>query len=158
MASQRLIETVFCLATILMAVLFLLQVVLLKESVHLEGYTVRAVISNVGALKPGADIRLGGVPVGSVATIDLDAERYVGILTLTIQSNLQLPNDSQLRVTTNSFLSKPFLELTLGGSDQPLIPKGGYIRRVVPPVNMLDSIGRSLFGSISSRNTGEVGG
>lgn len=82
-------------------------------------YTITARFNQTQGLDVGADVRLAGVPVGSVVRQELD-DAYGVIVTLKLPASVALPEDTGASVQTNGVLGKKYIELTPGGSEETL--------------------------------------
>ena len=86
-----------------------------------EGYTVTATFNNVGGLKPRSTVSMGGVRIGSVESIELDAETLEARVVLAIDGRYDdLPDDTSASVLTNGILGDQYVGLEPGGSPEPL--------------------------------------
>ncbi|HET8647703.1 MAG TPA: MlaD family protein, partial [Vicinamibacteria bacterium] len=91
-------------------------------------YTIKAMMSDVNGLKPGAPVRLGGVEVGTVDKVEL-SPRGKGMVEVT----MSLDRRVQARITDRSQVSLGSLGLLgekavdISGSEEGTpIPEGGY--------------------------------
>lgn len=85
-----------------------------------DRYELSANFVSAEGLSTGTDVRLAGVKVGSVIGMRLNPETYLAELTFTVQDNVQVPDDSEVKVASEGLLGGSFLELTPGGSDEML--------------------------------------
>ncbi len=116
------------------------------EVIGHRGYVVYAKFSNVGGLKKGASVEIGGVEVGRVKDIDLDPEDYTAVVTFVINPKVKLPEDSIAAVKTKGLIGEKYVSITPGASEKN-IPPGGRIRETQPPFDLSDAIGRLIYGS-----------
>ncbi len=81
-------------------------------------YHLTARFDNVGGLKVGAPVSMGGVSVGRVETIDYDTKSYKAVVRLAIHSRYaQIPNDSDVAIYTAGLLGGQYVGITPGGSE-----------------------------------------
>ncbi len=116
------------------------------EVIGHRGYEVYAKFSNVGGLKKGASVEIGGVEVGRVKDIKLDPEEYIAVVTFVINPEVKLPEDSIAAVKTKGLIGEKYVSITPGASEK-MIPPGGRIRETQPPFDLSDAIGRLIYGS-----------
>jgi len=116
------------------------------EVIGHRGYVVSAKFSNVGGLKKGASVEIGGVEVGRVKDIKLDPEDYTAVVTLLLNPGIKLPDDSIAAVKTKGLIGEKYVSITPGASER-MIPPGGRIRETQPPFDLSDAIGRLIYGS-----------
>ena len=70
----------------------------------------------------GTDVRLAGVKVGSILDMELDPQTFRAETRFTVQSDVALPEDSAVVVSSEGLLGGSFLEILPGGSDFTLDP------------------------------------
>ncbi len=116
------------------------------EVIGHRGYEVYAKFSNIGGLKKGASVEIGGVEVGRVKDIKLDPEDYTAVVTFVINPEVKLPEDSIAAVKTKGLIGEKYVSITPGASEK-MIPPGGRIRETQPPFDLSDAIGRLIYGS-----------
>jgi phospholipid/cholesterol/gamma-HCH transport system substrate-binding protein len=107
------------------------------------GYALSAQFGDVGALAPGADVRVAGVKVGTVTGIALDPKTYQAKASVLINSDVQLPADSTVKITQDSLLGGEHLSVEPGGSLQNLKP-GQSFQNVQGAVDLFGLIGQVL--------------
>lgn len=82
------------------------------------GYRVTAKFDNIGGLKAGAPVSMGGVTIGRVAAIDFDSTDYKAVATLRIESRFdRIPNDSDAAINTAGLLGGQYVGITPGGAE-----------------------------------------
>lgn len=87
--------------------------------------TVVGKFSSVNGLKDGNSVRYSGVPVGKVKAISVGPEGV--IVTMEIDKNSQIPNDSMFSLQTDGLLGEKFISIT-PGKDESYIKNGDYIK------------------------------
>ena len=93
--GSKTLETLIGAVVIAVAVIFFFFAYDKADVARVEGITVTADFSTVGSLKPGADVRLAGIKVGTVTRLSLgEAPFYGAIATLNLRQGLDLPDDS----------------------------------------------------------------
>lgn len=107
------------------------------------GYEVVARFGEAGALAPGADVRVAGVKVGSVARIDLEPKTYLAKATLVVDPSVQLPADSTAKITADGLLGGAHVSVSPGGATENLKP-GGEFTNTQGAVDLFGLIGRVL--------------
>jgi phospholipid/cholesterol/gamma-HCH transport system substrate-binding protein len=112
-----------------------------------DEYRVSARFSNVGDLKLRAPVKVAGVTVGRVTSIQL--ADYYGEAELAISRAVPLPSDTIASITTAGLLGDAYVALSPGGAEGNL-RDGDRITHTEPALNMADIIGRTAFGSASS--------
>jgi phospholipid/cholesterol/gamma-HCH transport system substrate-binding protein len=114
-----------------------------------DGYEVTAKFNSVAGLTLGSDVRMSGIKVGSVIGARLDPNSYLAILRLRIEKTIKLPVDTTAKITSDSLLGSNYVALE-PGAETKLIPENGQIQVTQDPINVVDLIGRFIFGSATS--------
>lgn len=109
-----------------------------------SGTTLSARFNNVGAIGSGADVRIGGVKVGSVVGTSIDAKSFQAIVRFTVQPDIKLPDDSSATISTGGLLGGSFLSLSPGGADK-ILGEGGVITITQSATNLEDLLGKFIF-------------
>lgn len=106
--------------------------------------TLTAEFRSVEGISVGTDVRLAGIRVGSVTGLDLDAGTYMARAAFTIDSAVQIPEDSDVKIATEGLLGGSFLEITPGASDF-MLADGDAILNTQSSVSLLNLLMR--FGT-----------
>ena len=72
-----------------------------------DGYKLTARFSSVGDLTRGADVRVAGVPVGTVTAVRLDQETYFAEAELELSGHIEIPTDSTAKSRRPVFWAVP---------------------------------------------------
>ncbi len=110
-----------------------------------DGYDVTAKFNRVDGLSLGSDVRLSGITVGRVVATQLDPATYLAIIHLRIDRKVKLPVDTAAKITSDGLLGSNYVALEPGG-DEKMIADGGQITATQDPVNIVDLVGRFIFG------------
>lgn len=121
-------ETMLSAAVVLLAAGFFVFLLWQTGTGSLSSYELAARLHSADGIKPGADVKLAGVKIGSVESMTLvkDAKRYGVDLKLAIRQDIQLPEDSRL-VIGGGMLSSAGLSVAPGRSKTMARP-GGTLR------------------------------
>jgi phospholipid/cholesterol/gamma-HCH transport system substrate-binding protein len=153
---RNLIETLMGAVVLAVAVLF---VVFAYTTADLGGgsnqYPLYAEFNRVGSLKPGSDVRMSGIKIGSVTSQQLDPQSYLAKVTFGIRDGIELPTDTSATVASEGLLGGNFLDLTPGGSVEMLKP-GEKIQYTQDAVDIIQLLGKFIFsaGDSASRSGG----
>lgn len=143
--KRSIVETLLGAVVLGVAVLFLLFG---YEKANLaagsDGYEVIASFSGIGGLKPGDDVQISGVKVGKVTAVDLDDQTYLARVRMSVDSRLQLPDDTAALISSESLLGGKYLALEPGASEE-FIPAGGVIEYTQAPQNLEQLLGQFIF-------------
>lgn len=95
-------------------------------SVQGDEYTLTANFRSVEGLNVGSDVRMSGVKVGTLTKISLDPVTYKAITEISVDNNISIPDDADIKVASDGLLGGAFLEITAGGSPF-MLEDGGEI-------------------------------
>lgn len=130
-----------------------------------DRYEVMARFNNVSGISRGSDVRVAGVKKGVVKTIAFDGERFEAILTLALDEDIELPDDSDARITTDGILGGAFISLEPGGGFDVIAKDGSgeiiYTRGSVDLLTLVSSFasgGGDDGESSSSESDAEAAG
>jgi phospholipid/cholesterol/gamma-HCH transport system substrate-binding protein len=107
-------------------------------------YPLTASFRTAEGISVGTDVRLAGINVGSVTGLDLDPETYQARMTFTVRGGLEIPEDTDIKIASESLLGGSYVELTPGASEFMLQP-GDEILNTQGSVSLLDLLLR--FGT-----------
>jgi phospholipid/cholesterol/gamma-HCH transport system substrate-binding protein len=113
-----------------------------KEFLFSSTYTVRADFKNVGGLADGAQVRVGGIPEGTVKHIVLPKRPDEKV---TVQMNLQhstqnvLKKDSIASIKSEGLLGDKYVEISFGSDEAERLKSGDTIASA-PPLDISDLI------------------
>ena len=142
--KRNIIETVLGAVVLVVAGSFLIYSTSATSAGTVEGYNITASFNEIGALKTGSDVRVGGVKIGSVEKIDLDPQTYRARATLSIDDNVKLPADTAARVSSEGIMGGNYLALDVGG-DEEMIKPGSAIEFTQDAQNLETLLGKFIF-------------
>ncbi len=107
-----------------------------------KGYRITAQFRQAGQLAQEADVRISGVPVGKVKSIDTNNVTGASDVVLEIKHRYApLPRNTRLRLRSKTLLGETYVELTPGDRSSGILPDGGRLKRAsVAPTVQLDEI------------------
>jgi phospholipid/cholesterol/gamma-HCH transport system substrate-binding protein len=108
-------------------------------------YHLTANFDNVGGLKAGAPVSIGGVTIGRVESIDYDSASFKAVVRLAIREGYNhVPNDSDAAIYTAGLLGGNYVGFTPGGSDTPY-KDGDHIEMTQSAIVLENLISKFLF-------------
>lgn len=122
------------------------------HTVSSDHYLLHANFSSVGSLRPGADVLVSGVKVGTVQAITLNPETFLATVSMEIKSSLALPLDTAATINSESLLGGLYLALE-PGADEESFEDGGEIEFTQSPQNLEQLLGKFIF-SLDSNTDG----
>lgn len=150
---RNVIETIMGGVVLIIAVTFLIFAYTSSNTGSVSGYLVTAKFNSVNGLGRGSDVRLSGIKVGSVVDTALDPQDYTAVVSLSITDAVKLPTDTSARILSDGLLGGNYLELQ-PGADEETIAAGGQIPVTQDPVNIVDLLGRFVFGGLDKQDGG----
>ncbi len=115
-----------------------------------DSQNVTAIFSNIGGLSSGSNITIAGVKIGTVGPITLNAETLKAEVTLMIDKDIKLWDDSSAAIKTNGLIGDKYISI-YPGTEIPGIsmPLGGKIVDTEPAIDIEGLISRFAFGSVT---------
>ena len=117
------------------------------------GYEVTADFARIDGIHQGSDVRISGIKVGTVVADSLDPKTYLATIRMSIDSEVQLPEDTVAQVTSSGLLGDKYMSLAPGGSDK-MIPPGGKIQYTQSSVSLENLIGQMMFTTPGGKTAG----
>ena len=114
-----------------------------------ETYNLHAKFDNIGGLKVRSAIKVGGVTVGRITSITLDADEFTPVVTLTIAKEYNnFPETSSVSILTSGLLGEQYIGLQPGFSfddESGILKDGDFIEDTKSALVLEDLIGQFLF-------------
>jgi phospholipid/cholesterol/gamma-HCH transport system substrate-binding protein len=151
---RNIIETVMGGVVLLVAVFFVVFAFSSTDVGTVSGYTLTADFTNAGGLRPGTEVRISGVKVGTVLDQTLNPDTFVATVTLSMEDRIKLPDDSSARVLADGLLGDNFIMIEPGGSET-MLEAGGRIAYTQESINVVDLIGRFVFSGAEGETKSE---
>lgn len=79
-------------------------------------YPLQASFRSLEGVAVGSDVRLAGVKIGTVSDVTLNPETYRADTTVSVQSGIEIPDDSAIIISSEGLLGGSFVEIVPGGS------------------------------------------
>lgn len=106
------------------------------------GYELIGRFQRVDGIAVGSDVRVSGVKVGVVRSVELDPDTYMALLTLNIAEGVQVLDDSTARVASDGLLGGAYIAIEPAGMDA--LAAGAEIPNTQGAVDLL-----TLFASFA---------
>jgi len=148
------IETILGLVVLVIAGMFLALVYSTTDVKTVSGYEVSADFLKVGGLTRGSDVRISGIPIGTVTAEELDTDTYMARVTMTVDGDVMLPTDTEAAIVSDGLLGSKYVNLVPGRSSA-RIPPGGKIVKTRDFQSLEDLVGQIIF--LATQDTGESG-
>ncbi len=109
-------------------------------------YQLQARFVSVSGLSEGTFVEAAGVRIGKVSSIEFEPETFLAIVTMNIDENVKVQEDSIASIRTAGIIGDKFIKLSPGGSDTYLEP-GMEILETEPSINLEELISKYIFES-----------
>jgi len=113
------------------------------------GYELVAKFRKAEGIDVGGDVRIAGVKVGSISSLELDRKTYFATVTFIIDDDVTVPDDSLAKITSASLLGDSYIAIDPGGSDLMLEP-GEELAYTQSSISLGDLIGKFIGGAGSN--------
>jgi phospholipid/cholesterol/gamma-HCH transport system substrate-binding protein len=143
-------ETLIGALVILVAAGFLYFAYSSTSAGALSGYDLKARFASADGIVSGTDVRLHGIKIGTVSSLTLDPKSFAAIVHLSLRDDVELPDDSSVKITSSGIMGSSYLAIQPGGSDKILKP-GGEITNTQGSVDLMSLIGRAIYGNSGSK-------
>ncbi|KQN64369.1 MULTISPECIES: outer membrane lipid asymmetry maintenance protein MlaD [unclassified Erwinia] len=142
----------FLLLALVAAIFLCLRVADLRSLGNEPTWRLYATFDNIGGLKNGSPVRIGGVAVGRVSDITLDPKTYSPRVTMDINEKYNnIPDTSSLAVRTSGLLGEQYLALNVGFDDPEMgtsiLKDGSTLQDTKSAMVLEDLIGQFLYKS-----------
>ena len=145
MRNNNMVETLIGAVVVAVAVGFLVFAYSSTGSGNVSGYPVEARFSSADGIISGTEVRLHGIKIGTVSAVNLDPKTYLAIVHMTIRSDVPIPDDSSIKITSAGLLGNSYLSIQPGGSLKNLAANG-QILNTQGSVDIMGLIGRAIYG------------
>lgn len=85
-------------------------------------YPLTASFRAVDGISAGSDVRLAGLKVGTITDLTLNPKTFFADATISVRSDIQLPVDSAILISSEGLLGGNFVEIVPGGALENLGP------------------------------------
>ena len=133
--SRRRIETAVGAMILLGAASLLISVIFIgqRRGIFDRRVRLRTQFTTVEGLKPGANVHLAGIQVGSVETVFLSPDGDVQVW-MEVRAGVahRIREDSRARIKTAGLVGDRYVDITVGSADSPPVAEGDMIVGVDP--------------------------
>ena len=142
--NRNLLETILGAFVLIGAIVFFVYASQSADSGPVEGYSVTASFSDIGALREGNDVRIGGVTIGTVKGITLNPDSFMANLSMSINPDIRLPDDTGALIVSEGLMGGAYVALEPGGSED-FLSEGGRIAYTQAATNLEQLLGKFIF-------------
>lgn len=109
-----------------------------------KGYTITAKFDRIDGVVTGNDVKISGVKIGVVDKVEVDKNSFRALVTLLINDDVKLPDDTTAEIISESLLGGKYIALIPGVSETNMAPNASIIK-TQPAVNFESLISKFLF-------------
>lgn len=143
--KRNVIETVLGAVVLFVAGFFLVFSYQTSNVGAVNGYNLVAHFSGIGGLRPGDEVQISGVKIGTVTDVSLTQDdTYLALVTITIDNSIHVPSDTVALISSEGLLGGRYMALEPGGDEETLKP-GERIRYTQAPQNLEQLLGQFIF-------------
>ena len=154
MLKENLVETLVGLFVVVVAALFVIYGYSVSETDSGDGYRVSAQFNRVDGLTIGSDVRMSGIKIGTVRSLELDPASFYANAEFEIANGIDLPDDTSAKITSEGLLGGNYVSLSPGGSEDLLEP-GGEILYTQGSVDLIELVSQALFSAGNGESDAE---
>jgi phospholipid/cholesterol/gamma-HCH transport system substrate-binding protein len=144
------VETLIGALVVAVAAGFLFFAYTSTSSGSINGYDVKAAFHSADGIAPGADVRIHGIKIGTVSSVDLDPKTYQAIVHLSIRNDVHIPDDSSGKVVSSLLGGNSYLSVEPGG-DEKNLASGSVITNTQGSIDLMSIIGRVIYGNTGAK-------
>lgn len=142
--TRNFLETLLGGVVLAVAIAFFYYAYQNSQTGSSNGYDLLAQFDRIDGLDNGADVRIGGIKVGSVTRQILDPATYRAQVSFTMQDDVELPLDSSAAIMSDGLLGGKYLSIEPGG-DIEMLESGDEITLTQSSVRLEDLIGQLIY-------------
>ena len=144
--KDNLVETLVGAAVLVVAALFVIYGYSVTETDSSGGYSLSAQFDRVDGLTVGSDVRMSGIKIGTVTQLNLDPKSYYANAEFAISGNIELPEDTSAKITSEGLLGGNYVSLSPGGSED-MLAEGDEILYTQGSVDLIGLVSQALFSA-----------
>lgn len=148
---RSVVETVLGAVVLVVAGTFLVFSYKTANIKKVSGYEIYAEFSGIGGLAAGDDVQMSGVKVGTVTGVALNPANYLARVSMSIDPNIKLPDDTTALISSESLLGGKYLALEPGSSED-ILAAGGRVMFTQAPQNLEQLLGKFIFSMQGSKD------
>ena len=144
--KDNLVETLVGAAVLIVAAMFVVYGYSVTEADSGDGYRLNAQFDRVDGLTIGSDVRMSGIKIGTVTGLKLDPQSYYANAEFSIGGDIELPDDTSAKITSEGLLGGNYVSLSPGGSED-MLSEGDEILFTQGSVDLIGLVSQALFSA-----------
>lgn len=147
--KHGLIETIVGFFVICVSVLFFIYIYnVSNQSKGKDGYILTASFESIEGISQGSDVKISGVKIGYVDSIELNNNTFLADVKLRIDNSFELPEDSSAIITSSGLIGNRFINIVPGGAEKSLRDDNN-INFTQSALNLEDLISKLMYALTS---------
>jgi phospholipid/cholesterol/gamma-HCH transport system substrate-binding protein len=142
--KRNIVESVLGALVLVVAVSFFFWAYARADVGDPGGYTLVAKFDRIDGLDPGGPVRISGIRVGQIISMDLDPVSFRAQVRFSVANHIEIPADSSAQILSSSLLGGKYLAVIPGGDDL-VLADGDEIQFTQSSINFEDLIGQFMF-------------
>ena len=152
---NNLLEAIIGAAVLVVAGFFLFFAYSSGQKNLPKGYILYANFERIDGLNIGSDVKISGVKVGTIKSMEIDHETYQAKVGIQIRDDIKIPDDSSAEVASESLLGGKYIAVVPGGDEKFLAP-GGFITQTQSSIRFEALISKFLFSKNDQEKSKDV--
>ena len=144
--QHNLVETLVGAFVIAVSAIFLSYGYSVSDMSPKSGYKLIAEFDRIDGLAVGSDVRMSGIKVGTVINQELNKQNFYATVTLSINDDIELPDDTSAKITMEGLLGGNYVSLTPSGSFD-LLTDGDEISYTQGSVDLIGLVSQAMFST-----------
>ena len=144
--QHNLVETLVGAFVIAVSAIFLSYGYSVSDMSPKSGYKLIAEFDRIDGLTVGSDVRMSGIKVGTVIDQELNKQNFYAIVTLSINDDIELPDETSAKITMEGLLGGNYVSLTPGGGFD-LLTDGDEISYTQGSVDLIGLVSQAMFST-----------
>ncbi|MDP3371900.1 MAG: outer membrane lipid asymmetry maintenance protein MlaD [Candidatus Paracaedibacteraceae bacterium] len=150
--SNNIIETLLGIFVVLVAAYFAYFAYSSGQAGRsFKGYTISAKFMRIDGLHVGSDVKISGVKIGTIKSLEIDPKTYQANVVLYIDGKLKIPTDSSAAVVSEGLLGGKYIAIE-PGADSEVLANKGIIMDTESSVNFETLLNKFLFSKSEEEN------
>lgn len=142
----NIIETIMGAVVLVIAAFFLTFAYQYSGSRQSDALVYHARFDRIDGLVVGAEVKIGGVKVGTIQSLKVNPETYQADVAFSVDQKIKLPKDSSGEIIGDGLMGGKFLALVPGGDDE-FLKNGGHLSYTQSAVSLESLIGQLIFSN-----------
>ena len=144
--QHNLVETLVGAFVIAVSAIFLSYGYSVSDMSPKSGYNLIAEFDRIDGLTVGSDVRMSGIKVGTVIDQELNKQNFYATVTLSINDDIELPDDTSAKITMEGLLGGNYVSLTPGGGFD-LLTDGDEISYTQGSIDLIGLVSQAMFST-----------